>query len=68
MQVGDEYIVYYDHYRDPRGYRAVASKDLVHWTSIADKVSFPPGCKHGSFLKITEREATRLKSAKWDGH
>jgi beta-xylosidase len=57
LQVGDEYIVYYDDYRDPRGYQAVASRDLVDWTSIADKVSF---------LKITEKEARRLKSAKWD--
>jgi hypothetical protein len=57
LQVGDEYIVYYDHYRDPRRYEAVASKDLLHWISITDKISFPPGCKHGSFLKITGEEA-----------
>jgi len=65
MQVGSEYIVYYDHYRDTRGYRAVASKDLAHWTPISDKISFPPGSKHGSFLKISDEEAQRLKAAKW---
>jgi hypothetical protein len=63
MQVGDEYIVYYDHYRDPKGYRAVASKDLQHWTPIDGKVSFPAGSKHGSFLKISEDEAKRLQPA-----
>ena len=67
MQVGDEYVVYYDHYREPRRYEAVASKDLVHWAPITGKISFPPGCKHGSFLKISEAEARRLKEAKWDG-
>ena len=68
LQVGDEFIVYYDHYRDPKRYEAVASKDLAHWTSVTDKISFPPGCKHGSFLKITEAEANRLKAAKWEAH
>jgi beta-xylosidase len=68
VEVADQYIVYYDHYRDPKGYRAVASKDLQHWTPITDKLSFPPGSKHGSFLRITEEEAKRLESANWGGH
>jgi beta-xylosidase len=63
MQVGEEYVVYYDHYRDPRRYEAVSSKDLTHWRSVTDAIGFPPGCKHGSFLKITDEEAARLKSA-----
>jgi len=65
IQIGDEYVIFYDHYRDPKGYRAVTSKDLAHWTPIPDKISVPAGSKHGSFLKITEEEAQRLQSAKW---
>jgi len=68
LQVGDGYVVYFDHYRDPKRYEAVASKDLATWTSITNKISFPPGCKHGSFLKITEEEARKLKSAAWGSH
>ena len=68
LQVGDGYIVYFDRYRDPKRYEAVASKDLAIWTSITDKISFPPGCKHGSFLKITEEEARKLKAAAWGSH
>ena len=63
--MGDEYIVYYDHYRDPKHYGAVASKDLAHWSSITDKISFPAGAKHGSFLKISEKEARRLQANAW---
>jgi beta-xylosidase len=60
LKVGDRYIVYYDHYREPRRYEAVESKDLEHWTPITDQTSFPQGCKHGSFLAISKEEATRL--------
>jgi hypothetical protein len=60
LKVGNEYIVYYDHYREPRRYEAVESKDLKHWTSITDKTSFPQGSKHGSFLAISKEEAARL--------
>jgi hypothetical protein len=33
LQVGDEYIVYFDRYRDPKRDEAAASNDLAHWTS-----------------------------------
>lgn len=62
----DHYRVYYDHYRAISGreairYEAVRSPDMEQWTSITDLVSFPKGCKHGSFLKITRREAASLQ-------
>lgn len=63
MKVGDEYVVYYDHYRPPRRYEANKTKDWKTWESISDQVEFPPYCKHGSFLKITEEEAARLLSS-----
>ncbi len=58
LKIGKTFIVYYDHYRDPKQMQAVQSTDLKHWTK-AD-VTFPPGSKHGSFLKITTKEAQRL--------
>jgi hypothetical protein len=64
MQVGSDYIVYYDHYRDPKRYEAVRSQDLQHWTPIPDQVQFPEGCKHGSFLKISEEELARLSEVR----
>jgi hypothetical protein len=66
-QVGSDYIVYYDHYRAPRRYEAVRSADLKHWTPINEEVTFPEGCKHGSFLKLTADEKQRLETAKAPG-
>lgn len=66
LKIGCYYFVYYDHYRSTPGheiirYEAVRSPDLQHWTSINDLISFPKGCKHGSFLKISQQEALRLQ-------
>src|SRR5580698_5307391 len=61
IQVGNQYIVFYDHYRAPRArYEAVATTDWKHWQDITAQTSLPPFSKHGSFLHITDEEATRL--------
>ena len=61
VQMGDKWIVYYDHYRAPRArYEGVETTDWVHWTSVNDRMHFPDGCKHGSFFRVTEAEAERL--------
>jgi len=63
VQVGGEYIIYYDHYREPRRYEAVSSTDLVHWSSVTERMSLPEHAKHGSFLKVTEAEMARIEAA-----
>lgn len=61
IQVGDKFVVYYDHYRPPRPrYEAVETTDWIHWTSADDKIHLPEACKHGSFFQVTEAEAQRL--------
>lgn len=62
LKVGDEYLIYCDHYRTPQHYEAIQSKDLVHWTNVTDKLTFPKGLRHGSFLAINVQEAARLRS------
>jgi len=67
IQIGDTYIVFYDHYRPPRArFEAVATKDWKHWTDITEQISLPAHSKHGSFLRITDEEADRLL-ARHDG-
>jgi hypothetical protein len=63
QQVGNDYLVYYDHYHEPWRYEAVRSSDMKQWTPINGETSFPDACKHGSFLKITEQERQRLESS-----
>ena len=61
LQVGDKFIVYYDHYRAPRArYEGVETTDWIHWTSINDQMHFPEYCKHGSFFRVSEAEAQQL--------
>jgi hypothetical protein len=61
IQVGDKYIVYYDHYRNPRArYEGVQTTDWVHWTSVNDLMHFPESAKHGSFFKVSDQVAERL--------
>jgi hypothetical protein len=63
VKVGDEFVVYYDHYRAPRArYEGVQTKDWVHWESVNDRMSFPDHAKHGSFFRVSEAEAQRLLS------
>lgn len=61
LKIGSEYIVYYDHYRDPRGYRAKASTDLKTWRDVTDRMTFPLEAKHGCFLRLTAQEAAKLQ-------
>jgi sucrose-6-phosphate hydrolase SacC (GH32 family) len=60
VRLRGEYVVYYDHYRDPKRMEAVQSRDLKHWSPM--EVAFPEGSRHGTFLKITKEEAERLQN------
>ncbi len=63
IKIGDEYIIYYDHYRDPRRYEAIRSTDLKSWMPVTGQMQLPANAKHGSFLQITEAEQRRIESA-----
>ncbi|MDO9551771.1 glycoside hydrolase family 43 protein [Rhodonellum sp.] len=61
-KVGDHWVVYFDKYIE-KNMGAVASKDLVNWTDVSDKVKFPKGTRHGTVLKISKAELNALKEA-----
>ena len=52
MKVGDEWLVYFDQYREHR-YGVVKTKDLKHWEDVSNQLSFPGGARHGTILKIS---------------
>lgn len=60
LKIGDEWIVYFDKYRD-RKYGAVSSKDLINWTDISEKVTFPKGARHGTVFVISGKEFEGMK-------
>ncbi|TCO10979.1 glycoside hydrolase family 43 protein [Natronoflexus pectinivorans] len=51
LYIDGNWIVYFDIYRDRR-MGAVTSNDLENWTEITDQVTFPPGTRHGTALKV----------------
>ena len=62
IRIGDEYLVYFDHYAPPQYYGAVRSKDLRHWQDCSKEMSFPNGHRHGTVLRISPELAQRLQS------
>ena len=59
LRLGNQWIVYFDKYTS-HTYGAVVSTDLVKWTDISDKISFPKGTRHGSVFVISKPEFERL--------
>jgi beta-xylosidase len=60
IKVGDEYLVYFDHYGQPQYYGAVRSKDLRHWEDCSREMSFPKGHRHGTVLRVPQNIAQGL--------
>ncbi len=60
IKIGDEYLVYYDHYTRGVYYGAVRSKNLINWEDCSKEMSFPPGHKHGTIIRIQEDLAIKL--------
>ena len=60
LKVNGQWVVYFDKYTEKK-YGAVASLDLVNWTDISDKISFPKGVRHGTAFKISKAEFNRMK-------
>lgn len=59
IKINGQWIVYFDKYRDHK-YGAVTSPDLIRWTDISDKISFPAGVRHGTVFKIAKKEFQQM--------
>lgn len=64
LKIGDWWYIYFDHYSRPQYYGAIRSRDLKQWEDVTSQVSFPPGQRHGTALRIDEAVAKRLKEAR----
>ena len=59
VKVGGEWLLYFDKYREHK-YGALSSTDLVKWTDVSDKISLPPGIRHGTIFTVTKEELAVL--------
>ena len=62
IRIGQDYLVYFDHYTSPHYYGAVRSKDLVHWEDCSREMTFPKGHRHGTVLRISKELAQSLQN------
>jgi len=58
-KVGDEYLIYYDQYRDI-SFGAMKTKDFKTFTDVSKEVSLPPGHKHGTIFPVSKKDLRHL--------
>lgn len=61
-KVGDDYLVYYDQYRD-KIYGAKKTRDFVSFTDATHEVRLPEGHKHGTILQVDKKTLKNLKKS-----
>jgi len=60
IRIGQEYLVYFDHYANPHYYGAARSRDLVTWEDVSRKMAFPKGHRHGTVIEVPREVVERL--------
>jgi alpha-L-fucosidase len=51
LKIGDDWLIYYDAYEDEI-YAAAKTRDFKSFIDITKDVTFPPGHKHGTVLRV----------------
>jgi hypothetical protein len=64
LRIGPAWWIYFDHYRQPQHYGALKTADWRNFEDVTDKVSFPPGQRHGTVVTIDEKLAQILRRQK----
>jgi hypothetical protein len=62
VKLGEEFLLYFDHYAKPQYYGAAKSRDLAQWQDISESVKFPAGARHGTVLKVPEVRLRQLET------
>lgn len=60
LRIGAEWLVYFDHYTEPHYYGAYRTHDWKVWEEVSSKMRFPPGHRHGTALRIPEKDAASI--------
>jgi hypothetical protein len=56
------WLVFFDHYTDPRHYGAYLTKDWLRFADVSQTLQFPDHPRHGSFVRIRNTDIVVLKS------
>ncbi len=61
LRIGDAWWIYFDHYRAPRHYGAVRTRDWLTFEDVTKELSFPEDHRHGTGIRIPEKLGKRLE-------
>jgi hypothetical protein len=62
VKVGEEWLIYFDHYADPPYYGAYRTRDWKSFEDVTRKVDIPGGVRHGTVVRVSEAEAAALEA------
>ena len=60
VQLGDEWIIYFDQYKPTQEYGAVTTLDFLTFTPIPERITVPAEHKHGTIIKVKRNDLARL--------
>lgn len=63
-KIGQEWWIYFDHYRKPQYYGAYKTGDWKTFEDVTKQIEFPGDSRHGSVVKIPEKVARQLQGQK----
>lgn len=63
LKIGGRWFVYFDKYREHK-YGVITSTDLKNWTDMSEQLKMPEGIRHGTILKISLQELSKLQQVK----
>ncbi|WP_253716974.1 glycoside hydrolase family 43 protein [Sphingomonas sp. AP4-R1] len=58
-RIGADLVCYYDVYRDGR-WGAAKTRDMVTWQDVSDRLTMPPGARHGSLVRVPKEVIAAL--------
>jgi hypothetical protein len=61
LRLGNEWWIYFDHYRSPHYYGAVRTRDWKKFEDVSSLVRFPEDHRHGTAIRIPETLAKKLQ-------
>ncbi len=59
LKVGEDYLIYYDVYRE-KHYGAKRTRDWKTFEDVTDRISIPPGARHGTAIEVPYAVIERL--------
>jgi hypothetical protein len=62
VKIGKDWLIYYDSYQ-AKAYGAVRTRDFRAFVDISKEVSFPPGHKHGTVIRVPRATLDQLLQA-----